>query len=337
MTDETNPDGHALPAERILDQAEIDAVLGFEAPSRLHDGDARVMAGAGAVPRAPMPMLPVIFDDLRDRLSLGLRDLFGSDVAIDIETLAPRRNLDALDEIVLPAQFVVFAADGWEGQGLLATGPDFATLALETLLGAHPAGEPRLVTRPYSQIETMILARIADTVLGEAASAFGQAAPVTFRREKVESDPRLVSIARPGDTVLAATLRVSIGGHCGRLALILPMATLEPVRTALQSSYMGTKVADDPWGRHLATEIWQSEIEAETVLHETKLPLRQVLALAVGDTLMFDMKPSDLVEIRCGGLTVTRGQIGRVDGRIAVQVAEPASRPRASLSQGLPS
>jgi flagellar motor switch protein FliM len=56
------------------------------------------------------------------------------------------------------------------------------------------------------------------------------------------------------------------------------------------------------------------------------MPLGRVLDLAVGDTLMFEMKPTDLVEVRCGGVSLARGRIGRVEGRIAVQVVE-ALRP----------
>lgn len=321
---------------RILDQREIDEVLGFAAPEPIADGDARVMVGAGAMPRERMPMLPLVFDDLCGRLSLSLRGLFGSETAVAVEALVPRRYRDLIDEIVLPAQLVTFAAEGWPGRGLLAMGPDFATLAFDTLLGARPGDMGGRVARPFSQIESVILTRIADAVLEEAQAAFRAVTPVAFTRERSESDPRLASIARPGETVLSALLRVSIGDGAGLVALVFPLATLEPARTALSATFMGTKAGrDDPWANHFATEIWQSNVETETVLHETRLPLRQVLALSVGDTLMFDMRPNDLVEVRCGGLPVTRGHIGRVEGRIAVRLVEPVLRPRAPDPEGL--
>lgn len=336
MPDESPQDDQPRLRERVLDQHEVDEALGFQMPERLAESHARAMAGAGAMPRDRMPMLQIIFDDLCGRLSLSLRELFGTEAAVEMAALAPRRYLDMVDEIVLPAQLVTFAAEGWEGRGLLAAGPDFATLALATLLGARPGEGDRLVARPFSPIESVILTRIADAVLAEAEAAFRAVTPVAFRRRRVESDPRLVSIARAGDTVLAAVLRVSLGARSGVVVLAFPLAMLEPARAALRSTFMGDRSAEgDPWAGHLATEIWQSTVETETVLHETKLPLRQVLSLSVGDTLMFDMKPSDLVEIRCGGLPVTRGHIGRVEGRIAVQVIEPVLRPRGLHAEGL--
>ena len=336
MADDISAEGQDALRERILDQHEIDEAMGFAGPEAAPEGDARVMVGAGAVPRERMPMLPIILDDLCSRLSVTLRAFFGTEAAVSLETVAQRRYLDFLDDVVVPAQLVTFRAEGWDGFGLLAIGPDFATLALDTLLGGNSA-EGRPLTRPFSQIESVILSRIADSLLNQAEAAFCTVTPVAFRRDRIESDPRLVSIAQPGETVVSIALRISLDGRAALVLLALPLSTLEPARTALRSGFMGTKPGlEDHWATHFATEVWQSSVETETVLHETKLPLRQVLALAIGDTLMFDMRPGDLVEVRCGGLPITRGHIGRVEGRIAVQVAEPVLRPRAGHSEGMP-
>lgn len=336
MAEQITPDDRPGEPERFLDQREIDEAIGFAVPDAAPDGDARAMVGAGAMPRERMPMLPIIMDDLCGRLSLALCELFGGDAVVDVEALVPRRYLDLIDEVVLPAQVVTFSAAGWDGHGLLAMGPDVATLALETLLGSRSSSSTRPVSRPYSNIESAILIRIADLVLQQAEGAFQAVTPVAFRRERHCADPRLATIARAGDTVVSALLRVSLDGTCGRILMAFPLSMLEPALAALRSSFSGSKGArGDLWANHLATEVWQSTIEAETVLHETRLPLRQVLALAVGDTLMFDMRPGDLVEVRCAGLPLTRGHIGRVEGRIAVQLAEPVSRPRPPRPEGL--
>jgi flagellar motor switch protein FliM len=293
-------------------------------------GDARVMLGAGAAPREAMPMLPIVFDDLCSRLARALSDLFGQDTAVTVEALRSRRFGDVIDDVLLPSQFVPFLAEGWGGRALLVTDPPLAILTLERLLGAGQGARSQALGRPYSRIETAILTRVADAVLGSAQAAFSELAPVILRREGVEADPRLLTVALRSDTVFSAELRIALGEWSGGIGLVLPYASLGPARTALRSPFMGKNTGgDDPWSAHLATETWQATLEAEAVLHETRLPLRQLLHLSVGDTLMFDVTPDDLVEIRCGGVAVTRGRMGRVDGRIAVQVVEPVTRFRA--------
>ena len=97
-------------------------------------------------------------------------------------------------------------------------------------------------------------------------------------------------------------------------------------------SFMGERLGRDPvWESHLATELWQADVAMKAVLHEMTLPLRRVLELKVGDTLMFEQKAGDLITVRCGDWALTQGRIGRIDDTIAVQVARPLRQSRTTL------
>jgi flagellar motor switch protein FliM len=96
---------------------------------------------------------------------------------------------------------------------------------------------------------------------------------------------------------------------------------------------MGEKFGRDPiWEGHLATEIAQAEISVEAVLYEADLPLRQIMALEIGDTLTLELKPDALVTVRCGDVALTEGRMGRVGDRVAVRIAKPLRRPRTTFA-----
>jgi len=60
----------------------------------------------------------------------------------------------------------------------------------------------------------------------------------------------------------------------GKIEILLPYATIEPIREQLLQMFMGEKFGRDPiWEGHLATEIYQADVEIEAVLHEQELPL----------------------------------------------------------------
>lgn len=323
-----------LPSEPLLDQHEIDALAGY-APTPAEaaaPAGTRAVVDAGAGPREPLPMLGRVFDEVAHRLVANLRSVFADDVDVRVASLRSVRYGAFIEDLTLPAKVVTFRAEPWEGSGLVAMGPDFGWLVLDALLGAgRNAAAGRVASRPFSNIESAILVRIADAVLGEAETAFGALAPVSFRRERTESDPRLGNVAASGELAFAAQLALTLGGRSAAFVLLLPAATLEPVRGRLGESFAGARGGrGDYWSDHMATEVWQAAIEAEAILHETALPLRRILNLAVGETLMFDMRPTDPVELRCGGVTVTRGRMGRVEGRVALQVLEPVGRAVAS-------
>jgi flagellar motor switch protein FliM len=101
----------------------------------------------------------------------------------------------------------------------------------------------------------------------------------------------------------------------------------------LLQMFMGEKFGRDPiWEAHLATEIGQAEIGIEAVLYEAELPLRRLMALAVGDTLMLDLKSDACVTVRCGDVALTEGRMGRVGDRVAVRVTRPLRKPKTTFA-----
>lgn len=89
----------------------------------------------------------------------------------------------------------------------------------------------------------------------------------------------------------------------GRIELLLPYATLEPIRKMLLQQFMGEKFGrDNIWEGHLATEMWTTETEVRAVLDEQQMPLSSVLNLKVGDTLMLNATPDSEVSIRAGSI-----------------------------------
>jgi flagellar motor switch protein FliM len=113
----------------------------------------------------------------------------------------------------------------------------------------------------------------------------------------------------------------------GRIELLLPYATLEPIRKMLLQQFMGEKFGrDNIWEGHLATELWTTQMDVSAVLDEQQVPLSRVLGLKIGETLMLNATPDSLVELRCGAVALTRGRMGRRGERIAVRVEAPLSQ-----------
>src|SRR3546814_12286190 len=102
----------------------------------------------------------------------------------------------------------------------------------------------------------------------------------------------------------------------GRLELMLPYATLEPVRELLLQMFMGEKFGRDSiWENHLATELWSTDVEIEAVLDEQIMTLGQVMNLEVGKTIMFNATPESVVLMRCGGVSMVERSDERSVGK----------------------
>jgi flagellar motor switch protein FliM len=323
-------------ADRILNQEEIDQVSGFS----LHElsatgaGGIRAIVDSGVVSYERLPMLEIIFDRMIRLLSTSLRNFFQDNVEVTLDNITSVRFGDFLNSIPLPVQLAVFRAEGWDNSGLVAVEANLAYSTLDVLLGGKRGGQAtRLDGRPFTTIEMQLIKRMVEIVLGDAELSFQPLSPVRFVVDRIETNPRFATITRPANGAILIDLKLDMEGRGGLLQILLPYATIEPIRELLLQSFLGEKLGRDAiWEGHLATEIWQADVAVEAVLQEIRLPLKQVLSLQVGDTLMFNSRPTELVTLRCGDWVLTQGRIGRIDDKIAVQVARPMRRSRTTFA-----
>jgi flagellar motor switch protein FliM len=228
----------------------------------------------------------------------------------------------------------VFRAEEWDNFGLFTVDSGLIYSIIDVLLGGRRGQTAiRIEGRPYTTIEIGLVKRMIEVVLGDAEQAFRPLSPVKFNIDRLETNPRFAAITRPANAAILVRLRIDMEDRGGTIELMLPYATIEPIRDVLLQMFMGEKFGRDPiWEGHLATEIGQAEIAVEAVLYEAELPLRQLMALEVGDTLTLDLKADAFVIVRCGDVALTEGRMGRVGDRVAVRVTRPLRRPKTTFA-----
>ncbi len=323
-------------ADRILNQEEIDSLLGFnldELSLNQHSG-IRAIIDSAMVSYERLPMLEIVFDRLVRLLTTSLRNFTSDNVEVSLDQITSVRFGDYLNSIPLPAILSVIKADPWDNYGIVTVDSSLIYSIIDVLLGGRRGvGPMRVEGRPYTTIETNLVKRMIELVLVDAEQAFKPLSPVHFNIDRLETNPRFAAIARPANAAILVKLRIDMEDRGGTFDFLLPYATIEPIRDVLLQGFMGEKFGRDAtWEGHLATEIWGAEIEVQAVLYERLMPLKRILDLNVGDTLMLDVKADSLVELRCGDFLVTQGTMGRSTENVAVQVARPVRRSRTTMA-----
>ena len=326
MVDEDEDEGDGAGNSRVLDQAEIDSLLGFDGDD---DDDAnrtgiQAIINSVLVSYERLPMLEVVFDRLIRMMSTSLRNFTSDNVEVSLDNITSIRFGDYLNSIPLPAMLSVFRAEQWDNYGLLTVDSSLIYSIVDVLLGGRRGtAAMRIEGRPYTTIEINLVARMVEVVLEDLSAAFEPLSPINFVFDRLETNPRFASIAQHANAAVLVKLRIDMEDRGGRLELLLPYATLEPIRKLLLPMFMGEKFGRDSiWESHLATELWQTSIDLEAVLEDQTMSLRQVMNLEVGRTLMLNNKPDSPVELRCGGISLLIGRMGRRGQNIAVRVEE---------------
>lgn len=309
---------------RILNQDEIDSLLGFDDDIGEFGETSGVMAlvNSAMVNYERLPMLDIVFDRLVRLMSTSLRNLTSDNVEVSLDQVSTVRFGDYMNSIPLPAMLSVFKAEEWDNQGLMVTDSALIYSIVDVLLGGRK-GTPaiRIEGRPYTTIETKLVERMVQVTLSDLSSAFDPLSPVSFNLDRMETNPRFATISQGGNACVLARLRVDMGDRGGRVEVVIPYATLEPVRELLLQMFMGEKFGRDSiWENHLTHELHQTDVTLQAVLGEKVLPLSELLNWKIGTQILFNTRTTDELELRCGNVPMFKGPVGQKQGNIAVQI-----------------
>lgn len=326
------PAGGAAAAEpkrgddgRILDQTEIDSLLGFD------DDDGKgsrtgimELINSALVNYERLPMLDIVFDRLVRLMSTSLRNLTSDNVEISLDHISSVRFGDYLNSIPLPAMLSIFDAEEWDDHGLMVIDSALIYAIVDVLLGGRRGSSAlRVEGRPYTTIETKLIERMVHVVLNDMSAAFDPISPVSFKLDRIETNPRFATITQSGNAGVLVRLRIDMGDRSGRIEIMIPYATLEPIRHLLQQMFMGEKFGRDAiWEPHLTSELYLTDIYLSAILGETTVSLDELINWKPGSVVMLSTRPQDLIEMRVGDTAMFMAKIGQKQEKIAVSIEE---------------
>ena len=338
--DTEGDDASGDQTSRVLNQDEIDSLLGFADDDGNDDKSGiNALINSALVSYERLPMLEVVFDRLVRMMSTSLRNFTSDNVEVTLDNITSVRFGDYLNSIPLPAMISVIKAEEWDNFGILTVDSALIYSIVDVLLGGRKGTAAlRIEGRPYTTIERSLVERMVLVVLADLSAAFDPLSPVNFRFDRLETNPRFATVARPANAAILARFRIDMEDRGGRLELVLPYATLEPVRELLLQMFVGEKFGRDSiWEIHLANEMWNTDIDIEAVLDEQAMSLEDVMNLKVGSRLMFSVNADPKIEFRCGNVPLLSGRMGRKGDKIAILVEDSKFVDADDVEQGEPS
>ena len=235
--------------ERVLSQEEIDNLLGFSVGEvNLDDNSGiRAIINSAMVSYERLPMLEIVFDRLVRLMTTSLRNFTSDNVEVSLDRITSVRFGDYMNSIPLPAVISVFKAEEWDNFGLATVDSSLIYSMIDVLLGGRRGQTSlRIEGRPYTTIETNLVKRLVEVVLADAEQAFRPLSPVTFSIDRLETNPRFAAISRPANAAILVRLRIDMEDRGGIIELLLPYATIEPIRNVLAADVHGREIRPRP-------------------------------------------------------------------------------------------
>jgi flagellar motor switch protein FliM len=263
------------------------------------------------------------------RFARGLRGViagfFGDVPAVMPKTLGLVRFERLAARLAEPAGLVRFRMTPLRGHGILTVPSSLVAALLQVSCGG-PAGQAStLPSREFSAVELRLIERLAARLLVELRAAWEPVAGLDLALTRVETTPLFATIAAPDELVVHAELAVVVSGLApSTISLVLPNASLDPIRTRLQTvravDESGTTAADAGWSARLRDRLLDVPIEVAVELGGSAMAVSRLLELAVGDLLQLEVGRDGPVVVRVAGEPHFHGAPGVQNGNNAVRV-----------------
>jgi flagellar motor switch protein FliM len=309
--DEVNALMDAIKEGRVADEPADGGAKQNVAPYDLTNRD-RIIRGQ-------MPTLDAINEQIASILGTGFagRTRLNLKVASTPATLLKLVDFNSL--LAPPTIVGVIALGAGQGLALVVLEPGLGDALLAAALGDRKVrvddmGDNR---HELTSVERLVLKRLLTLLTDAMARSWSLVLPMTPELLRFESDPRLAIIGPPNEAAILTTFEVS-GAVTGRLQLVIPFAAVEPVKKLLSSPPRVNAVSDSRFAARLMAELEEVPVEVAVALGSTRMSVRRVLELDVGDVITLDTDEGAPVPVSIEGRPKLWGQPRVVGGSHAV-------------------
>ncbi len=323
----------------VLDQSEVDALLAAVDTGQVqqHDPSSHVFGSHGSaavdvqvydfkrperVSKDQMRALEALHEGFGRNLGAALSGYLRTIIEVSVAHIEQLAYSEFIHSLPNPTCFNLLKAEQLDGQLCLEISPLIIYPIIDRLLGGSNA-DLFIPQRPLTQIEQRLVQRITDRATHHLSEAWSNLTPVTFSVQDFESNPQLVQIVPPNETVVVVGFELKMGNRAGAMSLCIPYNVIEPIMGVLAAqnwfSYQ-RKGGQEDHVRKLTRNVNNAPVQVRAFLAQTTVSLNDLLSLQVGDVITTEKATSRDVLIQVEGRNKFLGQVGQLRGNRSVKI-----------------
>jgi flagellar motor switch protein FliM len=259
---------------------------------------------------------------LNNALSLYLR----TRVEVSISSIEQISYGDFIASIGTASILSIFSMDPLPGSGIVQLDLNLAFSIIDRLLGG-PGWFPTKL-RDLTDIERTLMQRFVARMLNSYRESWNYLLTLSLKIEALDSNPQFIPRIIPLDQIVAyVTCEVKIGDKTGTMNFCLPYLVLQSIGPQLSdfqwspSVISGRGMTDEDIAQ-LVRNVERAEVAFQVELGRTIVSLRDLIALQVGDVVLFDKDTSAPLTARVNDHEKFKVYAGTHRDKLTVQVVE---------------
>jgi flagellar motor switch protein FliM len=278
---------------------------------------------AQRINRTQLPLLEAINRSFADRAAVSLSGLLGRSATLQYDSMEAVKAADLQVSLPMPASIAVVRLKPLNGFAFISVEPALLLTLLDGFFGGtgRPNADSQAAAAPAAQ---RFMALMLRSFAADVTAAWSPVAPLELELVKQETNPRLVQLGSPQESVIVAKFTVEFAARSGRIDWLLPEALLAPHREALSGETGAVPVRkQEAWAPTLTNALQDAQLDTRAVLAEAQISLRELVSLNAGDIIPIEAPQQ--VTLLAGEVPLYQGRFGISQGRNALKIVSGAS------------
>lgn len=274
--------------------------------------------------RGRLPQLEVIYEKFMRSFRVSLSSALRKIASLTLASTDFLKFGEFINTLPMPTCMSVLRFSTLRGSALLVIESKLAYALVDSFFGGADRPYTKIEGKDFTQIELSIVRKVVDLAIDDLEAAWASVEKIGCSFVRTEVNPQFVGIVPPTDVVIASTFDVELENANGTITIVIPYATIEPIKQKLSSGFQVESDQTDKklWTSIIREQLYETDMNILVNLGETEINLRDLMKLKEGDVIPLNQDSSGEFDIQVEGVKKFKGYYGVHHGTVAMQVTQ---------------
>jgi flagellar motor switch protein FliM len=320
---------------QVLSQSEVDALLSAVSDNRVDaeeigrggEGNSGVvqydLANQDRIIRGRMPTLDIIHDRFIRLFRVTLSNQLRKMANLSVNSTGPLKFSEFMNSLPLPSCLNILRLDPLRGAAVIVIESKLLYALVDSFFGGNDVPYTKIEGKDFTQIEIKIARRVVLSAIDDLEKAWEPVYPLKIGYSRTEINPQFVAVVPPSDVVIATTFDVELEKVSGTIKIVVPYATLEPIKSKLSVGFQSEQLeVDYIWIHRIKEQIMKTNANLNVKLGDADITISDLLNLAPGDIIQLGTDATQPLELLVENIPKFRCIPGVLKGQRAVKIVE---------------
>jgi flagellar motor switch protein FliM len=331
---------------QVLSQSEVDALLAAVSDGDVTTSDSGGNSGNGSVKvddkkvvsydltsqdriiRGRLPQLEVIYEKFMRAFRVSLSSSLRKIASISLTSTEFLKFGEFINTLPMPTCMSVLRFVNLRGSALMVIESKLAYALVDSFFGGAERPFTKIDGKEFTPIELSIVRKVVELAISDLEQAWASVEIIGCSFVRTEQNPQFVGIVPPTDVVIASTFDVELENATGTISMVVPYATIEPIKQKLSSGFQIESDQTDKklWTAIIKEQLLDTSLDIKVNLGETEIRLSDLMELKTGDVIPLTQDATGELDIQIESVKKFKGYYGNHHGTVAVQITRPIEK-----------